>query len=408
MTPELLAKLLSGEGAALLASLPAYNEAEAFVLGGRLRAEGFDPELIAAALTQSRLRSRAERKFGASAHEMLFTQDGLEQATRAQVARLHARRLADSGTRMVHDLGCGIGADARAFAGAGLRVVAVDADEVTAGVADHNLRPWPDATAQHDFAERVRVPDRLSAPDAAVWLDPARRTPGLSDMHGRTRRTFRVDQLTPSWDFVREAGAIAAAAGVKLSPSLPHSQIPPGTQAQWTSYDGEVLECVLWWNAAAWDVGRSALVVSDQFAYEVLERDADDTGPQTARLDRLHGYLYEADRAVIRAGLSGALVRRVDGVELDSGIGIVTSPRDVVVPWAKKYLVTDAIPFNLKALRSWARDHDIGRLTIKKKGASVDPEVLRRQLHLKGTAAGTILVTRIGGAQAVVMLVPVQ
>lgn len=397
---------MSGEGAALLRSLPPYDEREAFALGDRLRHEGFDPELIAAALTQSRLRARGERKFGSAAREMLFTADGLEQASRTQIAALHARRFADSGARQVYDLGCGIASDARAFAAAGLRVTAVDADEVTACVAEYNLRPWPRATARIDLAERVTVPDARTARDVGVWLDPARRTPGVSDIRGRTRRTFRLDQLTPSWDFVRETSARTAVAGVKLSPSLSHTEIPPGTQAQWASYDGEVVECVLWWNGAAWDTGRTALVVSDGFAYEVLESDAEGASTQTARLDRLHGFVYEADRAVIRAGLSGALIRRVDGVELDTGVGIVSSPRDVIVPWAKKYAVTDAIPFNIKALRSWARDHDIGRLTIKKKGASVDPDQLRRQLRLRGAGSGTVLLTRVGGAQAVLMLVP--
>lgn len=408
MTPALLARLLSGEGAALLASLPPYDEAEAFALGNRLRTEGFDADLVAAALTQSRLRARGARKFGESARTMLFTVDGLEQATRQQVARLHARRLSDSGARHVFDLGCGIGADARAFAGAGLRVMAVDADEVTAAVAEVNLRSWSQATARHDFAENVSVPTGPGARDVAVWMDPARRTPGVSDIQGRTRRTFRLDQLAPSWDLVRELSAGASAAGVKLSPSFAHSQIPLGTQAQWTSYDGEVVECALWWNNAAWDPGRSAVVISGQFAHEVLERDAEGASPEPARLDRLHGYLYEADRAIIRAGLSGALVRRVDGAELDTGVGIVTSPRDVVVPWAKKYAVTDAIPFNVKALRSWVRDHGIGQLTIKKKGASVDPAQLRRQLRLRGDNDATILVTRVGGAQAVLMLMPVR
>lgn len=397
---------MSGEGAALLAALPPYDESAAFTLADRLRAEGFDADLVAAALTQSRLRARAEDKFGEAAHSMLFTVDGLEQATRRQIARLHARRLLDSGTRHVFDLGCGIGSDARAFADAGLRVTAVDADEVTAGVAHFNLRAFEHAQAHCERAEDVTVPAPTQARDAAVWLDPARRTPGVSDIHGRTRRTFRLDQLAPSWDLVREVSAGSAAAGVKLSPSFAHSQIPLGTQAQWTSYDGEVLECALWWNDAAWDPGRSAVVVSDQFAYEVLERDADGANPETARLDRMHGFLYEADRAVIRAGLSGALVRRVDGAELDTGVGIVTSPRDVIVPWAKKYAVSDAIPFNIKALRSWVRDHRIGRLTIKKKGASVDPEQLRRQLRPRGDNEATILVTRVGGAHAVLMLVP--
>lgn len=408
MTPALLARLLSGEGAALLASLPAYDEAAAFSLGDRLRTDGFDADLVAAALTQSRLRARGERKFGDDAHHMLFTVDGLEQATRPQVARLHARRLSDSGARRMFDLGCGIGADARAFAGAGLHVMAVDADEVTSAVADFNLRTWPHATTRHDRAENVSVPTGHNARDVAVWMDPARRTPGVSDIQGRTRRTFRLDQLEPSWNLIRELCGGATAAGVKLSPSFAHSQIPLGTQAQWTSHDGEVVECVLWWNDAAWDAGRSAVVISGQFAHEVLERDAEGANPELARLDRLHGYLYEADRAIIRAGLSGALVRRVDGAELDAGVGIVTSPRDVVVPWAKKYAVTDAIPFNVKALRSWVRDRRIGHLTIKKKGASVDPAQLRRQLRLRGDNDATILVTRVAGSQAVLMLMPVR
>lgn len=408
MDKGLLDRLTSGEGWGLLQSLPPYDEAGALDLGMQLRSAGFDAELVAAALTQSRLRARAERKFGPGAAEMLFTDDGLEQATRREVSRLHAARFADSGIRRVIDLGCGIGGDARAMAAAGLRVTAVDADELTSGIAAVNLRPWPHAVAQHAAAESVLLPTVGTARDLGVWLDPARRTPGVADITGRTRRTFRLEDLAPSWEFVRRTCASYPAAGVKLSPSFGHAQIPAGTQAQWTSYDGEVLECVLWWGELAWQPGRCAVMVSGRFAYEVHQDDATDASAETARLDRLHGFLYEADRALIRAGLTGALVNRVDGVELDRGLGVVSSPRDVVVPWAKKYAVLDAMPYNVKALRAWTRDHDIGRLTIKKRGAAVDPQQLRRQLRLSGSAEGTVLITRVGGAQAALVLQQVR
>ena len=52
------------------------------VMRRHLTAAGFDVDLVAAALTQSRLRAKGHEKFGDFADGMLFTADGLEQATR--------------------------------------------------------------------------------------------------------------------------------------------------------------------------------------------------------------------------------------------------------------------------------------------------------------------------------------
>src|SRR5439155_27038148 len=120
------------------------------------------------------LRRRAAAKFGADAAAMFFTRAGLEQATRGAVAARRAARLAASGAASVADLGCGVGADAIAFARAGLRVRAVDPDPLTAAVADTNatvlgLRHRIDVSTVD-----AREVD-LSTVDA-VFCDPARRT----------------------------------------------------------------------------------------------------------------------------------------------------------------------------------------------------------------------------------------
>ena len=52
MDPAALSLLLSPEGWALLGALPPYDERLAMVLSERLRKEGVDPTLVAAALTQ--------------------------------------------------------------------------------------------------------------------------------------------------------------------------------------------------------------------------------------------------------------------------------------------------------------------------------------------------------------------
>lgn len=405
MDPSLVARLATGEGWGLLQSLPPYDERSAIALGTQLRADGFDPDLVAAALTQSRLRARAVTKFGAAAQHMLFTADGLEQATRTRIAALHAERFVAAGVEHVLDLGCGIGSDAIAFGQAGLAVTAVDADETTAAIAAVNLRPWSRVTVRCRRAEEVTLPRGEAARGVGAWLDPARRTPGVADVQGRTRRTFSLSELAPSWDFVREVSQRIAAVGAKLSPSFPIASLPNDAAAEWVSYRGEVLECALWWGLLAPVRGRSAVVVIDEHRPErITEAEAEGATDEPAGLDDVQGFLYEADRAVIRAGLVGALVNAVDGRELAPGLGYVTSAKQRFVPWAKRYAVRECLPFNVKALRARLRDEQVGNLTIKKKGVVLDPDALRRQLRLAGPRSATIAITRIGGTQAVLLL----
>ena len=87
-----ISTLLTRDGWALLESLPEYDESSAMALTEQLQRDGHPPEMVAAALTQSRLRTVAQAKFGPFASGMLFTPAGLEQATRLPVAARHAQR----------------------------------------------------------------------------------------------------------------------------------------------------------------------------------------------------------------------------------------------------------------------------------------------------------------------------
>ena len=401
-------KLISGEGWGLLQSLPPYDESTALSLGEGLREAGFDADLVAAALTQSRLRAKGHEKFGEFADGMLFTADGLEQATRLEIAARHAQRFRAAGIRQVFDLGCGIGADAMAIAGLDLAVTAIDADEVTATLAGVNLRHWPGASAFIGTAEGTRLPTGEGARHTGAWLDPARRIPGVTDALGRTRRVFRLDGISPSWSTVQSIAQSLPATGAKLSPSFPHGAIPGGAEAQWTSLGGEVLECALWWGPLVNRAGRSALVIGPQGRSWTV-READTGGgvaPVASSLGQIGSWLYEPDRAVIRAGLTGALTSAVDGFELDSGVGYVTSERCVDVGYARRFRVTESMPLNVKALRAWLRDRDVGRVTIKKRGVALNADDLRRQLRLSGSAEMTLVLTRVKNQQVCLVVRP--
>jgi hypothetical protein len=257
--------------------------------------------------------------------------------------------------------------------------------------------------------EETRLPSGEGARHTGAWLDPARRTPGVADALGRTRRVFRLDAVSPSWSAVQSIARTLPATGAKMSPSFPHAAVPAGTEAQWTSFAGEVVECAIWWGPLVNKAGRSALVIDPKGrSWTVRESDAGPSGvaPVASSLAQVGAWLYEPDRAVIRAGLTGALTAAVDGVELDSGVGYVTSDKCVEVGYARRFAVTESMPLNVKALRAWLRDRDVGRVTIKKRGVTVDADSLRRQLRLSGSADMTLVITRVRNRQVCLVVRP--
>lgn len=399
-------ELLTPEGLSLLDALPEYDDDAALGLSSSLRAAGYSASLVSTAMTQSRLRARGRAKMGEFAAGMLFTPDGLEQATRLGVAARHAGRYQAAGVGHVLDLGCGIGADAMAAASLDLGVTAVDADEVTARIAAYNVRMFPEVHVDHAQAEDV--PLTGAGGRIGAWLDPARRVRGRTDATGRTRRVFNLDSLSPSWSFVQSVAEQIPATAAKLSPSFPHGRIPPGCEAAWTSYDGEVVECTLWWGPLAATPGRTAtLLRHDGTSVVLTQEDAPALGPVAAGPPVEGTFLYDPDRAVIASGLVGALVRAVDGVEAGNGTGYVLSDEPAVVPFARRYVVTAALPLHVKVVRAWLRNQGVGRLTIKKRGIEVNPDVFRKQLGLDGRGDElTVVLTRCGREPALLAVEP--
>lgn len=389
----MLAPVLTPEGWRLLNSLEGYRESEALALSTRLRGEGHAPEVVAAVLTQLKLREQAGAKFGPFAAHMLFTRAGLEQATRMNVAALHAGRFARAGVQTVADLGCGLGADAMAMAALDLEVTAVERDETVAAAATINLMPFPHATVVAADAERWVTDAQAGgrAPEG-YWLDPARRVLSTSG----SSRVFDPEAFSPPLSFVESLAGSGAAVGVKLGPGLPHEAVPAGCEAQWVSVDGDVTEAVLWFNALArHGVRRAALVMSGDGPtadgqrgghHEFTTEAGFGQSPQVpvGGVEALTGYLYEPDGAVIRAGLVADLIHRdftgSGGALLDEHIAYFRADERVFSPFARAYRIESVMPFNVKGLRRWVREAGVTRLDIKKRGVSVTPEELRRQL----------------------------
>lgn len=371
-------QLLTPAGQELLAEVADRAGTESdLALGTRLRRD-HAPELVAAAVAQNHLRGRARAKIGADAARMYFTHDALEQATRASVADARARRLKTSGVGAVVDLGCGIGGDLVAFARAGMRVRGVELDPVRAAVARANLA----ALGLGGEIIEADLGDVAPASDEVPFLDPARR-----DGRGRV---FDPAAMTPSWGVVSRF--LTRPAVVKTLPGLPHGLVPEGVEAQWVSDHGDLVEACLWGPGLATAPRRATALPSGA---ELLGfGDPGEVGD-------VGRWLHEPDDSVIRAGLVGELATRIDGRLVDPHLAYVTTDEPRTDPLARSFRVVEELPYREKPMRAALVAHDVGTLTIKKRGVDVVPEQLVKRLKLKGSRPATVILARVGdGARA--------
>ena len=387
-----LRELLSTEGLRLLDSLPEWDSnADVVRSVSELRKAGHSPALVAAVLSQARLRARATVKFGQFAERMLFTEAGLEQATRLRVAALHAGRFRDAALTTIADLGCGIGADALAMAAIDLTVTAVERDEATAAIAAYNLAPFSSATVLNASAEDID----LAAFDG-VWLDPARRN--------GSRRLSDPADWSPSLDFAFGIGA-ERPTGIKLGPGIDRDLIPAGTaeqpvEAQWVSVDRDVVELGLWFGAVARPgIGRSALVIGDHGTAE-LTAEADSADEPVGDLGE---FVYEPDGAVIRARLIGDLARGLDARMLGEQIAYLTADTAVATPFATLFRVSEQLPLDERVIKKALAARGIGTLEIKKRGVDIDPAEFRKKLGLSGRESATLFLTRVRGKRVALL-----
>jgi hypothetical protein len=381
--------LLTPPGRALVESLTPFREDTALALVAAARRDpqwAGRPEVVSAAATQARLRTRAAARFPGPPR--WWTPDGLEQATRPEVAARHAGRFVAAGVARVADLGCGAGSDALAFAAAGLGVLAVDTAEsalwaLAATAADQNLA----VEVQRGDVTTMPGPWAGNEPpsDLGCFVDPARRREG--------RRVLAPDRWSPPWRWVCDLAARVPATAAKVAPGIDHALLPAGAQSEWVSVDGELVEAAAWWGPLR--VGTASRVATVLRHGTTTSLD-DAAGVPEPRIGGVGGWLVEPDPAVIRSGLVALLAEQLGGHLLDPRIAyIVTDAQPAASPLGTRYEVLAQVPFGRKPMRAWLRAHGFGDVVVKKRGVNVVPEELRAGLRLAGGGpTATLVLTR--------------
>jgi hypothetical protein len=238
-----------------------------------------------------------------------------------------------------------------------------------------------------DVVDLVAAADggRVAGCDAAV-LDPARRAGG--------RRLLDPDRWSPPWSTVLTLLDRVPTSVVKVAPGLDHDRVPDGTEAEWVSVGGSIVEALLWGRGLSATWRRATVVDRDGAVHELTAA----TDPGTARVDRVRTWLHEPDPAVIRSGLVALVAEELDATLVDPTIAYLTGDAAADSRWVTSYPVTDVLPFSLKKLKALLRTRGVGRVTVKKRGSAIEPETLARQLRGPGAGTAVVVVTRVAGA----------
>lgn len=374
--------------AELMQKLDRHNELSLIT---QYRKAGVDPELLRFALNQAALKKRGRQKFGELAAGLLFTEPGLEQATRLEVAHWHAQKFMAAGLASVTDLGAGIGADSLAFCLAGLKTTSVENHPEAFLALAHNLGRFESASILNQTVENTQIGTQ------AIWLDPARRE---QDRKSLTPQRLQPEMFSPNLDLVFELAA-KHPAGVKLAPAFPHELIPKNFEANWVSHAGDLVELTLW-SAPLGRPGvkKAVLVAETALEFEGVQ--------ELAPIAKLSQFIFEPDVSLIRSHLIGAFANQT-GLELIAeNIAYLTASENIISPWLKSYRVIDVLPLDEKTIRSYCHKNQIGTLEIKKRGVDITPEQLRPKLKLKGTGVATLILTRVGNARQAIVCEPIR
>ncbi len=345
----------------------------------------YAPETARAALEIAILRGEAPSKFP-RAEQMYFTRAALQQASGHIISAYRARRY--RGYSRIIDLGCSIGGDTLAFARVA-PTLGLDIDPLRLAMAQANCTALG-VTAAFLQADLTQPPPFAARPQTGLFFDPARR-----DGH---RRIFSVRGYQPPLDIVLGWRPNFPALGVKISPGVQLDELQNyDCEIEFISVRGELKEAVLWFGPFQSARYRATLLPGGQTATPANWPDICD---QTSKPRR---YIYEPDPAILRAGLVQNLAARLNAFQLDPEIAYLTADALNQTPFARTWEIEDWFPFQLKKLRAYLRDRNVGQVVVKKRGSPLQPEKLIRDLRLNGTEERVVFLTHLRGKPIVIV-----
>ena len=351
-------------------------------------------------LEQAQLRIRAKSKFP-NADAMFFTKRGLEQATGRGIALYKAARFA--GCENVADICCGVGGDLLALHdrsdSATCVTTGVDADELTALFAGHNLK-----VGCANQTGRGGVLFQKFESMSIDGLDGLHADPDRRGSKSNFQRTVHGSRFEPSLDELLHASSNIKLVAIKVAPATPVSDAwPEQIEREWIGDRHECKQQLIWQGERAERIGYRIATCVDNVggsaSFSISEARMNMKLPAASSVG---DYIHEPHPTVLAAEISRPFGQQLDLRPLANDVAYLTGGI-ASHPLLQSFQVIEILPVNLKKVAAALKAMDVGILEVKRRGveqAAGDPFL---KLKLSGSQRATVILTRFDGKRVAII-----
>ena len=327
-------------------------------------------EHIPALLSQIKFRQKAFGKFEKS-EQMYFTGLGLEQATGEKISRHIADRFGKIGK--IVDLTAGIGGNL-IFLAEKNKVVAVDQNEVHLKCSKLNAKTY--GVLKNVEFVLGRAEENLIKDADAFFIDPAR------EREGRTKTRSIFNSSPKILEILPELLKITDKICIKISPAFDYKELdslPLKPEVEIISEDNVCKVALLWFGEFKTAERRATCLIGNE-KFSLVE------SPQkifTSVLDQPLKFIYEPNKAIIKAHLIDELAQQFELKKINSETAFLTS--DAMVSEKKLFRSFEIISiekFSIKDLKKKFKALGIERADILTRRFPVAVEELYEKLKI--------------------------
>ncbi len=319
------------------------------------------------------------------AEKLHYRAEDLRWATHELAAEYRAQRLK---CKTIVDIGCGIGFQSFAFAKTCKKVYAIeiDAEKIKLAKKNAEILGWKNIEFIYGDALSEKVLKQLKDVDI-VFCDPER------SPEERKRNVATIKPSIP--ELLRKYGALTENIAIEFPPQI--TEIPFDCEREYLSIDGALNRLTLYFGELK-KCGRSAVVLPSK---EKLCSAEEATLKETEMIGE---YLYEADPAVVKAGLLAELSEKT-GLALyeEAKAAFFTSDKKVKSPFFKNtFKVVDMCAQEEHEIIAALQKHDAGKVILR---MPVDPSEywkIRKKFEVKLTGDKTYALLYLGNEAVIV------